>query len=131
MNSRIVSEYMYAIGSSYLIYQAPGAERIGGVTVKIRPRSSSHGSFEVTATDWRTEEPIEADVSFLAAAAADGVKKFAAENAIDLNEWDITVSRFAYHPVDYRVRTTETAAYNAAASAFASWWSARLRPSEE
>lgn len=120
---------MYAIGSSYLIRQAPGAERLGGVTVKVRPRGSSCGTLEVLATDWRTGEPIEDDVSLLAEAADAGVRRFAADYEVDLSEWDITVSRLAYHPVDSSPLTTQIAAYNAIASALASWHSTRLRSS--
>lgn len=119
---------MHAIGSNYLIRQAAGAERFGGVTVKIRPRTSPCGTIEVSATDWRTEETIDDDVSFLTDAAIDGIKRFASENAIDLDDWGITVSRFAYHPVDSSARTTQIATYNAIASALASWHTLRVGP---
>jgi hypothetical protein len=84
----------------------------------------------VSTTDWRTEAPIADDVSFLADAAISGVKKFAADNCFDLDGWDITLSKFAYHPVDSSSRTTQIAAYNALASVMATWHSAHIRPME-
>jgi hypothetical protein len=119
---------MHAVGSSYLIRQAAGAERFGGVTVKIRPRTSTKGTITVSATDWRTEEPIDDDVSFLTDAAIEGINRFAKDNGINLDDWDITISRFAYHPVDSSARTTQIAAYNAFASAVGSWHSLRVSP---
>ena len=119
---------MRAIGSSYLVRQSPSAERYGGVTVEIRPRKATQGTIVALPTDWRTEKPIEDDVAFLTDAAIEGIKKFAKDNDLNLDEWDIAVSRFAYHPIDSSARTTQIAAYNAAASAFASWYSIRLGP---
>ena len=112
---------MYALGSSYLIRQAAGAERFGGVTVKIRPRKSSEGTIAVILKDRRTGELIEDDVSWLADAAIQGVKRFASENSVNLDDWEVEVSDFAYHPTDSAAFTTEIAAYNAIASAIGSW----------
>ena len=112
---------MHAIGSSYLIRQAAGAERFGGVTVRLKPRNGSDGSLEIVPTDWRTDEEIDDDISYLADASIAGIKRFADNNAINLQEWDVTVSKFAYHPVDSGRLTVQIAAYNAFASAWASW----------
>ena len=112
---------MHAIGSSYLIRQSAGAERYGGATVRVRPKREDVAKLEVIASDWRTEKPIADDITFLTNAAITGVKKFCSEYEIDIAEWDIDISRFAYHPVDSGPLTTQIAAYNAMASAFSSW----------
>ncbi|MEM8779110.1 MAG: hypothetical protein AAGF26_09605 [Cyanobacteria bacterium P01_G01_bin.49] len=121
---------MYAIGSSYLIRQSPGAERIGGVTVRISPRTGSMGTLKAIATDWITEELIDDDIKFLIEGATEGIKRFAAENSFNLDDWDITVTKFAYHPVDSKQRTVQIAAYNAIAVALASWRSLYVQPAE-
>lgn len=121
------TEFMYAIGSSYLARQTAGSERLGGVTVKLRPRMSMRGTIEVSATDWRTEENIADNVQFLTDAAIEGIYRFAKENEINLDDWDITLSRFLYHPVDANPHTTRIAAYNAIASALATWQSTYVR----
>jgi len=84
-------------------------------------RKAEQRRIKVLATDWRTEAKIDSDVTYLAASAIEGVKRFAAEHSVDLNEWDVTISKFAYHPVDSGGRVTQIAAFNAIASAMASW----------
>lgn len=123
---RYVERNMHAIGSSYLIRQSPGSERIGGVTILIRPRAGSVGTLNIKPTSWFTGDPIEDDIDFLKSAAIEGLNRFATENAIELNKWDITVSNFAYHPVDSWAKTTQVAAYNA----IATWYSTYTHPCE-
>ena len=118
---------MYAIGSSYLVRQAAGAERLGGVTIRLKPRSDSNGTIEASPTDWRTDQEINDDISYLEDAAIAGIRQFAEEHGIRLTEWDITVSKFAYHPSDSGTLTTQIAGYNAFASAWASWNQFRKR----
>ena len=113
---------IYAVGSSYLIFQAPGGAWVGGVTVKIKRSGAAAGTWTVTPTDYRRDRSFEADViAPYADAAKEGIERFAAESGIDLNEWDVTVSEFAYHEVDSAETMFKIAGFNAAASAFASW----------
>ncbi len=72
-------------------------------------------------TDWRTQEPIDDDAGFLQDTAQKAVVRFAEYNLVELTAWDITIDRFAYHPVDSDPKGTHDSAYNALASAFASW----------
>jgi hypothetical protein len=91
-----------AIGSSYLNRQAPGSERVGGLTVTIHPRSDSDGEFLIELTDWRTGELLEFpdEVQPCADAAADGVRALAREISVEIAQFDIKLHLFLYHPVD-------------------------------
>ena len=112
---------MHAIGSSYLIRQSPGAERFDGATATIRLANTEPGTIEIKLNDWRTLDTIDDDAEFLRDAAQKAIVRFAEHNLVDLPAWDITIDRFAYHPVDSGPKGTYDAVYNALASAFASW----------
>ena len=121
---------MYSIGSSYLIRQAPGAEKFGGLTIKLEPRQGNAGTLEVLLTDWRTGVRIEDDVSILTDAAMCGIEEFALEHSIDLNDYDLTLSDLAYHVVDSTTLTFKIAGYNAFASAWELWRSVTKRQAD-
>lgn len=111
---------MYAIGSSYLVRQSAGAERYDGATAQISRRPDPAGRIDIQLTDWKTNARID-DAEFLMDAASSAVLSFAATNLIDLKFWDITISRFAYHPADTSPQSTHNAVYNSLAAAFAQW----------
>ena len=112
---------MYAIGSSYLIRQTPGGEQFGGLTVTIRPRRSSTSQLDIQLTDWKTNKPIEENIGYLANEAFKGLQAFAEEHHIDLENFSITLSKFAYHPVDSAAKTFRKAGYLAFAAAWQTW----------
>ncbi|MFK7803311.1 MAG: hypothetical protein AB8G95_16875 [Anaerolineae bacterium] len=112
---------MYSIGSSYLIRQSPGAERLGGVTIKLWLNQSGTPTRQVVFTDWKLNQPIADDIKTLAIAAEKGIEQFAAEHDIDLTQYSWELSKFAYHPIDSRPSTFQLAGYNAFASAWSTW----------
>jgi hypothetical protein len=93
---------MRSIGASYLIRQSPGSERIGGLRVTIRRRSRDAGSISVEPTDWRTGEKLEFadEIGPFASEAIRGVREVAERYGIRLDEFDVVLSHFVYHPVD-------------------------------
>ena len=64
-----------SIGSSYLIRQVAGSERLGGLTVTIRVVAEQTGDLRVDVTDWKTGEPHECadEMAVFVNAALDGV----------------------------------------------------------
>jgi hypothetical protein len=88
----------FAVGSSYLLRQVLGSERIGGVQLTVR--GSNVGRIEVHTTDWRTNETIEKFPAEFVTAVLDGIKDFAKEKSIDLSCYHIVASNFLLHPVD-------------------------------
>ena len=114
----------YAIASSYLIRQSPGAERIGGATVRIcRRRRGETGALNVQLTDFWKHKPLGPDASFLTGVAQAALATFAESNAVSVDEWDIDIYDFAYHPVDTTDRIMRIAIHNALTSAFSTWHS--------
>lgn len=91
---------MRAIGSSYLIRQTPGSERIGGLQVTILSLQNGIGKIEVQTTDWQTRQAIEDDISPFVDAALKGIKDFAKQHSIDLSGCNLVLSNFLYHPID-------------------------------
>ncbi len=114
---------MYAIGSSYLIQQSPGAERFGGLTLKLWPNHSGSPSRNILLSSWTEAQTIREDIRFLTSMAEEGIKQFAAEQQIDLSNYNWELSRFAYHPIDSKPEVFRLAGYNAFASAWATWHS--------
>ncbi len=90
----------YAVGSCHIMRQAPGAERVGGLEIKICPRRGEAGQIEVRSTDWRTDEPLEESMEIFGDAAIEGIKLVADRYGISLGDFDITLQRFLYHPTD-------------------------------
>ena len=112
----------YAIAGSYLIRSSPGSERVGGATVRIRRRRRSEaGALNVRLTDFWKHEPLGPDASFLTDVARSALATFAEDNTVSVDEWDIDVYDFAYHPVDTTERAMRTAICNALTSAFSTW----------
>ena len=88
-----------AVGSSYCLDQAPSAERFGGLTVTLRPRTGPRGTITATATHWLQSRTLDAATAeFFAEAARKGIYEAAAECHADINELDVELSQFAYHP---------------------------------
>ena len=110
----------YASGSCYLIRPSPTAERIDGATVQLR-YCRSGGAIEIALTDYFTKTELPPFADYLREDAMAALTTFAQRNSIDLAEWNIKVSDFAYHPVDNKSRTMRLAIYNALTSAFAIW----------
>lgn len=60
-------------------------------------------------------------VKGLTKVAEEGLREAASEMGVDLNEFDITLSDFAYHPVDSRGDIYRHAAGSAFRAAFEAW----------
>src|SRR5689334_10303773 len=111
-----------AVGSSYCLDQAPGAERFGGITITLRARTGQCGTITVSATHWLKSLTLDVTTAeFFAAAAKKGIYEVAAECGADLNEFDVELSQFAYHPTDSRQSTFHMAARSAFRSAWDGW----------
>ena len=111
----------YAIGSCYIVKQMPGAERMGGVEVRVRPKSGDVGKLEVDRTDWRTGEVLCDLAELQVEEAVAGVRSLAAEINFPLDDFDITIHRFINHPVDWNpkcVRQAGRSAFRAALEGF-------------
>ena len=93
-----------AEGSSYLIRQVAGSEKIGGLTVTVHPRSDSNGKLEICLSDWRTDKLLDypVDKKPYADAAEQGVRSIGKELGVELSQFDIKLHRFIYHDVDSR-----------------------------
>ncbi|MFO1019186.1 MAG: hypothetical protein U0903_00580 [Planctomycetales bacterium] len=111
-----------AFGSSYVVKQFPKGERVGGVTVTISPRSSG-GKIEVLLTKYHTGElhSQPEDLASSAEAAVEGIRQWAADANVNLDQWDILIDRFFFHDVDSFDKIFHTAAYSAVQGAFATW----------
>jgi hypothetical protein len=82
------------IGSSYCLDQSPGAERYGGLTVTIRWRTGEKGTIASKATDFHKSGTLdESLVHALARVAEEGLREAAWGLNVDLNDFDITLSR--------------------------------------
>jgi len=117
-----------AIGCSYCLDQSPGAERWGGLTVTIRWRAGERGTIVGTATSFRAGESLEKSLILgLSKVAEEGLREGARELSVNLDEFDITLSDFAYHPVDSRgeiYRDSARSAFRSAWEAWDRWYSA-------
>jgi hypothetical protein len=102
-----------AIGSSYLIRQVPGSERLGGLRVTLYPRSDDKGSIEIQLTDWRTGELHESPMPEMADIAVQAIQALADAHAFDLSQLDIKLDHFLFHPVDSDPRCYAQAARSA------------------
>lgn len=106
-----------AIGSSYLVRQIPGSERLGGLRVTLYPRSDRGGVISVELTDWLTGEPHEDPMPELAEIALQSIRDLATEHAFDLSRLDTKLDRFLFHPVDSAPQCYAQAARSAFRSA--------------
>lgn len=90
----------YAIGSSYLIRQVAGSERLGGLRVTVYPRSDNQGTIQVELTDWRTGAPHQSPMPDMAETALNAIRQLAEEHTFDLSQLDVKLDRFVFHAVD-------------------------------
>ena len=109
-----------AIGSSYLIRQVPGSERIGGLRVTLFPRSDNNGAISIELTDWQTGGPHEYPMPEMAEVASQAIQELAQENSFDLTQLDIKLDYFLFHPVDSHPRCYVQTARSAFRSALES-----------
>ena len=118
-----ISMAFRAIGSSYLVRQVAGSERLGGLRVTIYPRSDNLGEVNVELTDWHSGEIHEYPLPEMAAVAEQSIRKFADAYSFDLQQLDIKLDRFIFHDVDSDPRCYEQAARSAFKSALESLYS--------
>ncbi len=109
-----------AIGSSYLIRQVAGSERLGGLRVTLYPRSDNDGKIEIQLTDWRTGEPHQYPMPEFAELASQAIQELANEHSFDLSQLDIRLDHFVFHAVDSHPRCYEQAGRSAFRSALES-----------
>jgi len=102
-----------AIGSSYLIRQVAGSERMGGLRVTVYPRSDNSGTIDVQLTDWRSGEPHPNPIPDYADVAVNAIRHFANDNGIDLSQLDVRLDQFLFHDVDSDPRCYAQAARSA------------------
>lgn len=102
-----------AIGSSYLIRQVAGSERLGGLRVTLYPRSDNKGTIEIQLTDWHTGEPHKYPMPELADIASQAIVALATEHSFDLSQLDIRLDQFVFHDVDSDPRCYAQAARSA------------------
>lgn len=109
-----------AIGSSYLIRQVAGSERLGGLRVTLYPRSDSNGKIDIQLTDWHTGEQHEYPMQDMVDAAFNAMLELADEHSFDLSQLDIKLDRFVFHDLDSDPRCYVQAARSAFRSALES-----------
>ena len=118
---------MYAVGSSYLIRQSPGGERLGGVRIRLS-RATGTGVIEVKLTSWFGGAEINEDIADLVEAAIQGVRDCAQQYGVDLSDYHILLSEFAFHLVDSRPNVFYQTARSAFRSALGAWLMRDLEP---
>jgi len=109
-----------AIGSSYLIRQVAGSERLGGLRITLYPRSDNKGKIDIQLTDWHTGEQHEYPMQDMVDAASNAIQELADEHSFDLSQLDIKLDRFVFHDVDSDPRCYAQAARSAFRSALES-----------
>ena len=102
-----------AIGSSYLLRQVAGSERLGGLRVTLYPRAGDEGQIKIELTDWHSGEAHEFPIPEYANIAAETIRNFASERAIELDAYDIRLDRFLFHDVDSHPKCYQQAARSA------------------
>ena len=112
-----------AIGSSYLVRQVAGSERLGGLRVTVYPRSDNLGEIRVELTDWHTGEIHDNPLPEMASVAEQSIRKFADKCSFHLGQLDIKLDRFIFHDVDSDPRCYEQAARSAFKSSLESLYS--------
>ncbi|MEM7034294.1 MAG: hypothetical protein AAF629_32425 [Chloroflexota bacterium] len=107
-----------AIGSSYLIRQVAGSERMGGLQVTLRRRTDNAGSVSIEPTLWRTGDISEDSIVMgYGKLATSAIEEFITAHGLDLTAFDITLSHFLYHPLDSHPDCYRQAARSALRSA--------------
>lgn len=109
-----------AIGSSYLIRQVAGSERLGGLRVTLYPRYDNNGKIDIHLTDWHTGEQHEYPMQDMVDAASNAIQELADDYSFDLSQLDIKLDRFVFHDVDSDPRCYVQAARSAFRSALES-----------
>jgi hypothetical protein len=114
---------MRSIGTSYLIRQTPGSERVGGLRVTLRRRSGEVGTLTVETTDWRTEAAIEhsRQLDACVVEALRGVREVGDQYGIPMDEFDVVLSHFIYHHTDSAPLCYYQAGKSAFRSALEAW----------
>ena len=64
-----------AIGSSYLIRQVAGSEKVGGLRVTVYPRSDGLGQLTIEWTDWLSGQQLESPLNQVAETAAAAIRE--------------------------------------------------------
>lgn len=109
-----------AYGSSYLLRQCPGSERVGGLTAVLAPKEAEVGAVSVKFTGWKTDEAINGDYDWLVEAAVLGANEAAASLNL-LNDFDIELCRFLVHDVDSSPALLRHVAKGAVHAAYEAW----------
>jgi hypothetical protein len=122
-NSVKMTPFTYSVGASYLVRQAPGSERIGGLRVTVRQPPGNAGTITVDATDWRTGAALErpAVIEPYVSEAIRVIREVADEYGFRLDEFDVVLSDFVVHPVDSVTRCYYQAGKSAFRSALEAW----------
>ncbi len=110
-----------AVGSSYLIRQSPGSERVGGLTITLTRPQQGVGVIRVQPTNYFGQTEITDDMDWMVRAAKQGIQEWAEEHSFDLAHYDLILSAFAYHPVDSRGQVFFIAAKGALQAAVQAW----------
>lgn len=110
-----------AVGSSYLIRQSPGSERVGGLTITLTRPQGDVGVIRVQPTNYFGQTEITDDMDWMVSAARQGIQEWAEAHAFDLSKYDLTLSAFAYHPVDSHSKVFYIAAKGALQAAVQAW----------
>lgn len=112
---------MHAIGSSYLIRQTAGSEKLGGLMVTLKRRVGTAGKIEVVPTCRWTKELL-TEIDHLIDQALAGIKDAAQQHNVSLDDFDILLTEFAYHSVDSYAPCYYQAAKSALRAALESWY---------
>jgi hypothetical protein len=110
-----------SIGACYLISQAPGGERLGGLQITLIVSREKAGTLELEPTDYFTGQPFTEDMRWLLKLAEEGIHDYAKEHSVDLSSFKIIVSKIAYHPVDSFPYLYYQAAQSALRAALEAW----------
>lgn len=119
-NKQYLPPVVRAIGSSYLIRQTAGSERVGGLEVTIKVLAEPPGQIRVKGT-FRDTDTTWASMGNMGEAAIRGIITYAKAHDINLDLLDIEIGRFLYHPVDSRAELYFTAAQHAFRAARGPW----------
>lgn len=84
--------------------------------------SGETGTITIRPTDQRTGDALDDSIVHVFGRAAEkGIRDAARELSVDLDQVDVLISDFAYHPVDSRDSIYEAAARSAFRSAWEAW----------
>ncbi len=109
-----------SIGASYSLNQTPGAERMGGLQVVIRPKQGDEGTITIRPTERTTGDTLDGLGSY-ADAALRGIREVAREHDVDLSRFDVILSDWLVHPVDSRASCYYHTGKSAFRSALEAW----------